>query len=55
MPYLGALLAATLCGWLVDAVLAPFAPVPLRVLIGFLISTTAFYWSLHFLRALRGR
>ena len=55
MPYLGATLAAMACGWLVDAVLAPMAPVPLRVLIGFVVSTIAFYWSLQVLRGLRGR
>jgi len=55
MAYVGALLVATLCGWLVDAVLEPFAPLALRLLIGLSLSTAAFYWSLHFLRELRGR
>lgn len=55
MAYLGALLVATLCGWIVDAVLAPFVPVALRGLVGFVLSTIAFYWSLQLLRELRGR
>jgi hypothetical protein len=53
MSYLGAVMLAFLCGWLIDAVLSPFASTGVRVLIGFVASTVAFYWGLRFLRGLR--
>lgn len=55
MPFLGASLFATVCAWLVDAVLALFAPTSVRLLVGFVVSTVAFYWGLRYLRELRGR
>jgi hypothetical protein len=53
MPYLGATLFASLCGWLVDSLLAPFASTFVRIMVGFVVSTVAFYWGLRFLRTLR--
>jgi hypothetical protein len=55
MPFLGATLFATLCGWLVDSVLSSFASMGVRLMIGFVVSTIAFYWALRFLKDLRGR
>lgn len=55
MLFLAATLAATVCAWLVDAVVAPFAPMSVRLMIGFVVSTVAFYWGLRFFRELRGR
>ena len=54
MLYLGAALFASLCGWLVDAVLSPFASLGARLLIGFVVSTIAYYYGLRFLKDLRG-
>ena len=54
MLVLGATLVATVAAWLVDAVVALVAPMPVRVLVGFVVSTVAFYWGLKFLRELRG-
>lgn len=53
MLYLGAMLFASLCGWLVDAVLGSFASMGVRVMVGFVVSTIAFYWALRFLKGLR--
>jgi hypothetical protein len=55
MPFLGATLIATVCAWLVDAVVALVAPMSVRLMVGFVVSTVAFYWGLKFLRDLRGR
>ena len=53
MPYLGAVLFASLCGWLVDSLLAAFASTFMRIMVVFVVSTVAFYWGLRFLRELR--
>jgi hypothetical protein len=55
MPFLGATLFASLCGWLVDAMLSSFASLGWRLMVGFVVSTVAFYWALRFLKDLRGR
>jgi uridine phosphorylase len=55
MPFLGATLFATVCAWLVDAVIASFASTAVRVMVGFVVSTVSFYWGLQYLRELRGR
>ena len=55
MPLLAATLVATVSAWLVDAVVALFAPLSVRLMVGFVVSTVAFYWGLKLFRDLRGR
>lgn len=55
MLVLGATLVSTVAAWLVDAVVAPFAPTSVRLMVGLIVSTVAFYWGLKFFRELRGR
>lgn len=55
MTYLGATLAAMICAWLADGVLESLAPLWARLLIGFVVSTVAYYRALQFLRELKGR
>ena len=53
MTYLGAALAATMVGWLIDALLQPYLPTAATLILSFVISTAAFFMIRRWLNELR--
>ena len=54
MPALGAGLAATLAGWMIDAALQPYLGTGLTLVLSFAGSTVVFFVALKWLKELRG-
>lgn len=54
MPFIGASLAATLAGFVVDSLLEPWASMFVRIMVGLVVSTIVFYWARAKLLDLRG-
>jgi hypothetical protein len=54
MPTLGASLAASFAAWLLDDLIAPFANLPIRVVVNLAVSVWVFYAVRRRLRELRG-
>jgi hypothetical protein len=55
MPSIGAGLAATLAGWVVDGLLQPYLSTGLTLLLSFAVSTVVFFVARRWLHELRGR
>ena len=54
MPFIGASVAAVIAGFVVDALLEPWASMFVRLMVGLVVSTIVFYWARGKLRDLRG-
>lgn len=54
MVLIGASLAATLAGFVVDALIESWASMFVRIMVGLIVSTAAFYWARGRLKELRG-
>jgi hypothetical protein len=54
MPSIGAALAATLAGWIVDAMLEPYLGVGPTLILSFACSTWIFFVARRWLTELRG-
>jgi hypothetical protein len=54
MPFIGASLVATIAGFVVDALLESWASMFVRIMVGLIVSTAAFYWARAKLLDLRG-
>lgn len=54
MPFIGASLFASIAGWIVDSMLASWASIFVRIMVGLIVSTIAFYWARLKLLELRG-
>jgi hypothetical protein len=54
MPSIGASVAATLAGWLMDELLQPFLGTGPTLVISFAVSTVVFFLALRWLKELRG-
>jgi hypothetical protein len=55
MPSIGAGLAATLAGWVVDGLLQPYLDTGVTLLLSFAVSTVIFFIARRWLLDLRGR
>ena len=55
MPTLGAMLVASVVGWLVDDLVGSYLNLPLRVLLNLVLSICVFYFARGVLLDLRGR
>ena len=54
MPFIGASLAATIAGFVVDALVESWASMFVRIMVGLIVSTATFYWARAKLIELRG-
>ena len=54
MPFIGASVAATIAGFLVDSLLEPWASMFLRIMVGLVVSIVVFYRARAKLLELRG-
>ena len=54
MPFIGASVFASIVGWIVDSMLASWASIFVRIMVGFIVSGVAFYWARAKLLELRG-
>ena len=54
MPFIGASVFASLVGFAVDALLESWASIFVRIMVGLIASTVAFYWARAKLKELRG-
>ncbi len=54
MPFIGASLFATIAGWFVDSLVESWTSLFVRIMIGLVVSTIAFYWAHKKLKDLRG-
>jgi hypothetical protein len=55
MPYIGAALAATLAGWMVEGLLQPYLGTSPALVLSFACSTVVFFVARRWLMELRGR
>ena len=55
MPSLAAAVMASLAGWMIDAIIAPYLGLGARIFVGIILSIYVYVYARNWLLALKGR